>query len=80
MIIFNNVAFWLRFQSSIIGFDEWEETQDPKLHLEILDADVFSSDDMIGEAVNTARLSRIQLRLWLDVHDFLICLLYLLRS
>ena len=28
--------------------DEWEEKHCPLLHLEVLDADVFSSDDMIG--------------------------------
>ena len=28
--------------------DEWEEKHCPLLHLEVLDADVFSADDMIG--------------------------------
>jgi len=40
--------FVTKKKASIIGFDEWEETHDPMLRLEVLDADVFSSDDLIG--------------------------------
>ncbi|XP_065061799.1 otoferlin-like isoform X2 [Rhopilema esculentum] len=41
--------FVTKKKASIIGFDEWEEKHCPLLHFEVLDADVFSSDDMIGE-------------------------------